>query len=219
MDIKCLMDLDKIEYYKQGLSAYRMKKVDKCKLVKNKAQSLGAGYLLAMLLKDRGIDEPVITYSENGHGKPYMENDENIHFSITHSEHMVAVCMDNALCGIDIEMIRSFSPAVLNRFFSEYDKKLIENAQKQNEEKARLIFTASWTKKEALGKLSGKGLDFEDHLQMNAFDDRYLKDNGIYIKTDKIEEDFVMSVSSIKSEVKNVSPRKIVFEQIIENKL
>ncbi|MGN0394720.1 MAG: 4'-phosphopantetheinyl transferase family protein [Coprococcus sp.] len=213
MNISCLMNIEKIELYKRKLSEYRVAKIDKCKLIKNKAQSLGAGLLLSELLRERGIDESLVRYSENEHGKPYMPDYKDIYFSISHSDYMVSVMLDDNPCGIDIEHTRDFSQAVVKRIFNEHDKKLIENVMNYDKIEAQYIFTEIWTRKEAIGKLSGKGLDFTDDFQLNELDNEYLEKNNIYVRTDRMEDGFVVSAASGCPDIKKISPVKIVLKK------
>ncbi len=214
MDIDCLMNMDKIEHYKQLFSEYRIAKIDKCKLVKNKAQSLGAGYLMSILLQNRGIDEKTVCYLENEHGKPFLKDYTDIHFSVSHSDHIVAVIFDEKPCGIDVEKIKNYSQSVVNRIFCEQDKKLMEQAAESSYDEAAKLFAKIWTRKEAIGKLSGKGLDFTDELQKNELNHEYLGLQGIYGFTYDAEADFVISAFSSNPDIKGIIPIKREFETI-----
>lgn len=209
MDIDCLMDMDKIEHYKHFFSEYRIAKIDKCKLLKNKAQSLGAGYLMSVLLQNRGIDEKTVCYLENEHGKPFLKDYKDIHFSVSHSDRIVAVILDEKPCGIDVEKIKKYSQAVVNRIFCEQDKKLMEQAAERSYDEAAKLFAKIWTRKEAIGKLSGKGLDFTDELQKNELNQEYLELQGIYGITYDAEADFVISAFSSNPDIKEMHPIKI----------
>lgn len=212
MNIDCLLNMDKINDYKKTLSEYRIAKIDKCKLLKNKAQSLGVGYILSDLLRDRGIDEKKVCYMENEHGKPFLKDYTDIYFSISHSDSIVAVILDEKPCGIDVEKRKPYSQAVVNRVFCENDKKLMEQAAGNHYDEAANLFAKIWTRKEAIGKLSGKGLDFTDELQRNEMDDNYLESHGIYGITCNVEEDFFISAVSVNPDIRGVVPVKKVFE-------
>ena len=75
-------------------------------------------------------------------GKPEFE-EGGIYFSISHSKEIVAVCFDEAPCGIDIEFIKDRNLSVL----SEYYNKNFENHED---------FYRFWTKNEAEYKLGQK---------------------------------------------------------------
>lgn len=212
MNIDCLTDMDKIECYKKMLSEYRIAKIDRCKLLKNKAQSLGVGYILSELLRDRGIDEKKVCYMENEHGKPCLKDYGEIHFSVSHSDSLVAVILDEKPCGIDIEKIKPYSQAVVNRVFCEKDKKLMEEAAEYNYDEAAYLFAKIWTRKEAIGKMSGKGLDFTDEIQRNELEDEYLEKCGVYGVTCKAEENFVISAFSLNPVIQDAVPVKKIFE-------
>lgn len=105
--------------------------------------SLNAWKLLAEGLKKLGIDPlPEVKFEENG--KPYFA-DCDLQFSLSHSVGIAAVLISDAPCGVDVEIIR---PETAKKLRS----RVLSDAEKDAD------FFEIWTKKEAAGKLSGKGL-------------------------------------------------------------
>jgi len=100
-----------------------------------------------------GIHElPLFTY--NKEGKPSLIAHPDIHFSISHCKKAIGCYISSVPCGLDIECLR---PA---------HKPLVKYCM--NEEECQQIFTSSnpdaafislWTKKEAVFKLKGTGIN------------------------------------------------------------
>lgn len=204
-----MLDIDKIEKYKIQLSEYRIGKIDKCKLLKNKAQSFCAGYLLSLLLKDKGISEKELVYEQNSHGKPYILGLDNLCFSISHSDLMVALMLDDGDCGIDIERIKPYNKAVVKRIFDSYEKEMIQTYEEIGSNEADYIFAKIWTRKEAIGKCLGTGVVFTDERIIHEYDDEYLADNGLHGYTHNIEDMYALSAFSTNPGVKESVLRSI----------
>lgn len=91
-------------------------------------------------------------YDYNENGKPYLK-ELPYHISISHSgEYAICAISDN-LVGVDIQRVKEYDENIINRFFLEKEKEFI-NAQKDK----RDAFFTIWTQKEALSKLTGKGI-------------------------------------------------------------
>jgi 4'-phosphopantetheinyl transferase len=82
-----------------------------------------------------------------------------IHFNVSHSGDMVLIAVSTAPVGVDVEYIDAdFSyEQVLDVTFSEKELRFIRNSNNRTE-----AFFLLWTRKEALLKATGKGID--DHL-------------------------------------------------------
>ncbi len=75
-------------------------------------------------------------------GKPYFENQDNLHFSISHSSEYAACVIGNIPCGIDIEKISSIPQKVSDRYLNGA---------------AGIEALRRWTNRESYGKLTGEG--------------------------------------------------------------
>jgi phosphopantetheinyl transferase len=91
---------------------------------------------------------PILSYGE--HGKPYLQS-RALAFSISHSQTAVAVLLSRDLpeIGIDLEEVRAIRPSLSKRFASDSELRDL-----RSERDAILL----WTKKEAVAKASGNGL-------------------------------------------------------------
>lgn len=173
-----LQDKKILQNYLPLVSEYRRQKVDKLRFDKDKALSLGAGILLSFSLAKAGIDETSVVYAEGEHGKPYIVG-EKIHFSLSHSGYRAALVWDYSECGIDIEQIKPYNQSVARRMYSQNEQIILEK-HLENETLLNEYFTRIWTRKESYGKFTGQGLNFSDDIQKRVFDDRDMKERGIY---------------------------------------
>ncbi len=115
--------------------------------------SLAAYLLLRHALREGyGIDEmPVLVY--NQHGKPSLAGHPDLYISLSHSEGAVAVAVDTAPVGIDIEVLALPEPDVVAFTMNEGERELISHA-----DDPAVQFVTLWTMKESLLKMSGEGL-------------------------------------------------------------
>ena len=98
-------------------------------------------YLVTKLAKEKfNFVNPEIITDEKG--KPFFKNSK-LHFSISHSKNMVGVVMDNAPCGLDIELKKLRDLKKLSKYF---------NREFENLED----FYKFWTLKEASYKINDK---------------------------------------------------------------
>jgi len=89
----------------------------------------------------------------NEHGKPYWENGP--YFSISHCKQGIAVAVDDQPVGIDIEAIRHADDELIER--------VMNNAERQGMDERK--FTRLWTRKEAVVKAQGVGIQSFEQLQ------------------------------------------------------
>ena len=97
-----------------------------------------------------------INYQFNAFGKPFITS-LPFHFNISHTENSIAICIGPKPMGIDIEMIRNttlFEPVAVSHYHPNERTFLLAN---DNDE----TFLSIWTRKEALLKATGTGLDDE----------------------------------------------------------
>ena len=94
----------------------------------------------------------------NEHGKPFWK--EGPFFSISHCKAGIAVAMDDAPVGIDIETIRRADEDLIKRVMNSGEQEMIYNAQEPGR-----AFTRLWTQKEAVVKAQGTGIVSFEQLQ------------------------------------------------------
>ena len=98
--------------------------------------------------------QPIFLY--NDYGAPYIEGGP--HFSISHCKRGIAVAVSENPIGIDIEVIRTFSPELMRKTMNEDEQLRITSSAIPEVE-----FIRFWTQKEALLKLQGTGIISDLH--------------------------------------------------------
>lgn len=97
-----------------------------------------------------------IDFRYNEHGKPYWENGP--YFSISHCKQGIAVAIDDQPIGIDIEGIRHADADLIARTMNEPERLRIKELGIRE-------FTRLWTRKEAVVKAQGVGIQSFEQLQ------------------------------------------------------
>lgn len=97
-----------------------------------------------------------IDFRYNEHGKPYWENGP--YFSISHCKQGIAVAIDDQPIGIDIEGIRHADADLIARTMNEEERLRIKELGIRE-------FTRLWTRKEAVVKAQGVGIQSFEQLQ------------------------------------------------------
>lgn len=119
-----------------------------------------------------GIDGmPDFAYNE--HGKPFLKEHPNIHFSISHCKEAVGCLISERPCGLDIECIRKAKDGLVRYTMSSREVELIFADSCPD-----IAFTRFWTQKEAVLKLFGTGITDDLHHVLEP--DRL---QGIRLKT------------------------------------
>ena len=104
------------------------------------------------LRQEYGITErPVFDYGE--HGKPIIVGHPDIHFNVSHCREGVICVVSDRPVGVDIESIREYKESLVRYTMNDCEVQQIEQAEHPEVEFIRL-----WTMKEAVLKLSGKGI-------------------------------------------------------------
>ena len=114
--------------------------------------AIGYVELLRGLRERFDINEmPAFAYKE--HGKPYLKEHPDIHFSISHCKEAVACFVSNRRSGLDIERIRAAKPDLVRHTMSPEEAEGIFSNPFPD-----VAFTRIWTQKEAVLKLKGTGI-------------------------------------------------------------
>ena len=117
--------------------------------------------MLKELLLSMGINDLEMEYNE--HGKPFLAQHPKVHFNLSHCKKGIAVVVDFAPVGIDIESFRKGSTSLIHKTMNHTEAEWI-NASSDPVE----AFTQYWTKKEAVVKLRGTGLTDDLHHILNG---------------------------------------------------
>ena len=109
--------------------------------------------LKMILVRDYGLKQNDLEFSENQYGKPYLINNK-VYFNVSHSGKLVVIAISKEEVGVDIEIIQSrkYRDEIVLRTFNEKEKEIYE------EHKNIDYFYEVWTKKEAYVKLIGTGI-------------------------------------------------------------
>ena len=101
-------------------------------------------------------------FSFNEHGKPYLAEYPDIHFSISHCKEAVGCFISRRPCGLDIERIHPVKEDLIRHTMSPEEAESILSASCPD-----VVFTCLWTQKEAVLKLLGTGIIDDLHHVLN----------------------------------------------------
>ena len=107
--------------------------------------------MLKELLEPLGISDLEMAYNE--HEKPYLVHHPDIHFNLSHCKNGIAVVVDNAPVGIDIESFHRENDTLVRRTMNDTEIEAIQASSCPT-----AAFTQFWTMKEAVLKLRGTGI-------------------------------------------------------------
>ncbi len=133
--------------------------------------------LTNMLKKYFEIVNPTILKTENG--KPYIEN-SNVHFSISHTNGLVACVVSDMPIGVDAEKLLTKSTEEIQkfakRFFVENEFNLLKKGNFSSTE-----FFKIWTGKEATIKKHGSTMSEIKKIDITKENLIFLEENGYII--------------------------------------
>lgn len=122
-----------------------------------------------LMLQDL-LGHPPSEWRYNEHGKPFLIGDEaTTYFSISHCREAIAVAISDKVIGIDIESIRHADETLVARTMTKLEQAYVRsNAQPDR------AFIVLWTRKEAILKGMGIGIESFEQLQtLSVLDDSY----------------------------------------------
>lgn len=129
------------------LSDTRRQKAEALKKAEDRVRSLCAGLALDACLRTVGLREREVTVATNEHGKPFLADHPEWHFSLSHSGDWAVCALDDAPIGVDLERHRPLDT-----------KRLAERYLGVIDPLTRGEFFSLWTKKESYLKAVGIGL-------------------------------------------------------------
>ena len=155
-----------------SLSKERQQKIEAIKAAGGRHSSLGAWALMDYGLQQLyGMREREITIGYGAHGKPYVQNEPDIHFNLSHSGDYVLAVFGPVEIGCDIQMIGEAhrNDRIAARFFTEREQKALAEG---------IDFYRIWVRKESYIKCTGNGMACdlrsfdvtEDMLQIQGAD-------------------------------------------------
>ncbi|MDP4182207.1 MAG: 4'-phosphopantetheinyl transferase superfamily protein [Bacillota bacterium] len=155
-----------------------------------------------LICKKIGIRNEDIHFEKNEFGKPYLLNNVDFHFNISHSGGWIVCATDSMPVGIDVETIKTVDLKLAERFFSKIEFSFISSKKEAD----RLDhFIEIWTLKESYIKACGKGLS----IPLDSFAIK-IDSNNILIETENelkecffkryhIDNGYKMAVCSLQS--------------------
>ena len=152
-DIKAISDEEFERWYRQ----MQPSRQEKCKRLKKETaqkQCIATDHVVRTVLSKhlhRPAEEITISVSESG--KPYIEGNP-MHFSVSHSENMIACAISEFPVGIDIERIRPIPTTAQERICTKTELEYLFSAKDEGERNLRFLHL--WTRKEAVFKTDGR---------------------------------------------------------------
>jgi len=92
--------------------------------------------------------------SRGANGKPYLTDYPDVHMNLSHCPKAAACAVSDRPIGIDVEAVAPIDWDVARRVLSD-----AELADVRASDEPETAFTCLWTRKEALVKLTGDGID------------------------------------------------------------
>lgn len=158
------------EYLTKGVNAWDSK--DACLI----AGTLIKRIDLKLVTEEFFAEEQVLQTEVGPYGKPYLVSVPGFHYNISHSGTKVLLACSDAEIGCDIEERPRNTESLVNRCFSDEEKRAYVKSEHRGE-----LFTAVWTRKESFLKAIGLGLK-EDLGRVTVLDENgngKLEYNGI----------------------------------------
>ena len=188
-----------------SLPDWRREKALRFKHEQGRKECTFAYLLLCQALQETyGIDEqPSFLIGE--HGKPELVFNLNlnpndnlnpnlnlnlkpIHFNISHCKQAIACALSERPVGVDVESIGRYSESLARHVLSPEEFAFVSSAPDP-----QIPFTRLWTQKEAIVKLTGRGID--DDLPNLLF-----KYNNVYLHTEEhLDKGYILSVATYKN--------------------
>ena len=191
-----IVDEHELFEFKKNISIERIRKSEKYFFSKDRIRCLISEILLGYILeKQFQCKEYQFQYSK--YGKPYLKDNDEIFFNISHSGSWVVIGVGTSELGIDVEVIQENYLDIANRYFAreEYQKLLCAE-----EDERRKLFTIMWTLKESYVKCIGLGMQisFEKIVfRINKkilFYNEGILDNTYVFKVDKLDREHYVAI-------------------------
>lgn len=146
------------------LNSLRKDKITALKKREDQCRSLAAGVLLQNALEKAGIDDKLVQFQVNEHGKMSIAEYPDFYFNLSHSGDYAVCAVADQPVGVDIEKIRGRKEAQLQRLIrhvcTEEEKECLMRFEGERLEEE---FVRIWTKKESYTKAMGMGLQIPFH--------------------------------------------------------
>jgi 4'-phosphopantetheinyl transferase len=149
----------RLELLNACLDANEIKRAIGYKQEKDRQRFIVSRAMLRIILAKYLDKQPAtVEFYTDENKKPHVKNTgTDLHFNISHTDDFVVITVDNTPVGIDLEKINGtfVFENILEKIFTADEIKAIQD----NDDHSRHMFYRLWTRKEALLKASGKGID------------------------------------------------------------
>ena len=180
-----------------SLPDWRREKALRFKHEQGRKECTFAYLLLCQALKESyGINEQP-SFQIGEHGKPELVFNPNqtvnsqlstVNFNISHCKQAIACVLSETPVGVDVESIGRYREPLARRVLSPEEFALVTSAPDP-----QIPFTRFWTQKEAIVKLTGRGID--DDLP-----NLLLKYNNVSLHTEEhLDKGYILSVATFPS--------------------
>lgn len=158
------------------LNADELDRAQKYHFEKDVNQFIVCRALLKLILaRHTGLKLSEIKIEKDKNKKPYLPSQGSLHFNLSHAKDYAIIAIGNSAIGVDLEYLnRDFDFAeILHNSFSGREKQLILAANNKTE-----AFFKLWTRKEAVVKATGKGID-DSFREIPSIDGLHLKESSL----------------------------------------
>ncbi|MBS1600360.1 MAG: 4'-phosphopantetheinyl transferase superfamily protein [Bacteroidetes bacterium] len=161
--VRVSADIDQLKYFNTFLLQDELEKAARYHQEKDRRSYITSRAALRTILSKYLHQQPNdIRFKIGLNKKPFLENtgDKNINYNISHSGDWILIAISNSAIGTDVEKIdANFNyEEIFPVSFSDTEIDMIKKSSSPRKD-----FYIYWTRKEALTKATGKGLD--DHFK------------------------------------------------------
>lgn len=119
-----------------------------------------------LLTEQTGLEIEKVFLDELPNKKPYLPSHPSVFFNVSHTEKYALIAIGDAILGVDIEQVNKDYDFMesLPHIFSEEEIDFVLKADNK-----AYLFYKFWTRKEAIVKATGKGID-DDFTKIPATD-------------------------------------------------
>ena len=121
---------------------------------KERISHLSRNFVMSIASESLKVPKKLLHLKVNQFGKPYLQDYENWHFNISHTNEMMIIGISDKPIGVDIEKIRNADFRIAKQFFTEKENLYIHAFNEKQDKR----FFEIWTKKESYLKYTGYGL-------------------------------------------------------------
>jgi len=152
---------------KKNLTTSELERAERYHFTKDKHRFIICRSFLKLILSEHtGLKTSELTLEKDAHKKPFLSSHASVFFNVAHSAEYGLIAIGNSPIGVDVEKVNhDWDYSVTAPFiFGKSEINKLANA----DDKISLFFKY-WTRKEAIVKATGKGID-ENFIEIPACD-------------------------------------------------